>query len=122
MKREHVREVIVFENHFKTFRKTLDRESLSKIYQVLTYIMTTKVIPSQYFKSIEGVQGLFEVRCESSGKEYRVFCCFDEDNNLVLFNGFQKKEQKTRKQHLNTAKALLKKYLTIIANQKNENE
>ena len=44
MKKEIVRQVVIFENHFKEFRKTLDRESLKKLYQVLTLIMVTKVI------------------------------------------------------------------------------
>ena len=113
MKRERVREVVVFENHFKTFRKTLDKESLSKVYQVLTYIMTTKTIPPQYFRSIEGVPGLFEIRCESSGKAYRVFCCFDNDGLLVLFNGFQKKTQKTPRRQIGLAKLLMKKYMAL---------
>ncbi len=117
MKREHVREVVVFEDYFKTFRKTMDKESLSKLYQVLTYIMTTRIISGQYFKSIEGISGLFEIRCESSGKEYRVFCCFDEDNNIVLLNGFQKKEQKTPKQQIDLAKSLLKRFMTTNASQ-----
>lgn len=28
---------------------------------------------------------------------YRIFCCFDEGRLVVLFNGFQKKTQKTPK-------------------------
>ena len=36
MKKEYVRHVVVFEDHFKEFRKTLDRETLKKLYQVLT--------------------------------------------------------------------------------------
>lgn len=43
MKKEFVRQVVVFENHFKEFRKTLDRESLKKLYQVLTLIMMERI-------------------------------------------------------------------------------
>ena len=32
MKKEFVRQVVVFENHFKEFRKTLDREALKKYF------------------------------------------------------------------------------------------
>lgn len=31
MKKEFVRQVVIFENHFKDFRKTLDRETLKNI-------------------------------------------------------------------------------------------
>jgi len=53
-----------------------------------------------------GTDGLYEIRIEYQGNIYRIFSCFDEGNlvifscfdegNLVvLFNGFQKKSQKT---------------------------
>ena len=45
MKKEYVRQVVVFDEHFKEFRKRLDRETLKKLYQVLTLIMTVKVVP-----------------------------------------------------------------------------
>nr|WP_289666170.1 type II toxin-antitoxin system RelE/ParE family toxin [Flavobacterium panacagri] len=28
---------------------------------------------------------------------YRIFCCFDQRKLVILFNGFQKKSQKTPK-------------------------
>jgi phage-related protein len=45
-----------------------------------------------------------------SGLIYRVFCCFDEGNLVILFNGFQKKSQKTPLEQLDKAEALMKKY------------
>ena len=39
--------------------------------------------------------GLYELRMEYNGNIYRVFFIFDEDKIVVLFNGFQKKTQKT---------------------------
>lgn len=39
--------------------------------------------------------GIYELRTEYSGNIYRVFFIFDEGNIVVLFNGFQKKTQKT---------------------------
>lgn len=110
MKKEYVRKVIVFEDHFKVFRKTLDRETLKKLYQVLTLIMMVKVIPVKYLKSIEGRKGLFEIRVEQGNNIYRVFCCFDEGNVVILFNGFQKKTQKTPIEQIDKAEALMNKY------------
>jgi phage-related protein len=52
-------------------------------------------IPAKFFKSVEGVKGLFEIRIEYESNIYRIFCCFDKGNLVVLFNGFQKKAQKT---------------------------
>ena len=49
MKKEFVRQVVVFEDHFKEFRKTLNRDTLKKLYQVLTLIMMVEEIPAKFF-------------------------------------------------------------------------
>ena len=116
MKRDYVRQLVLFEDHFKEFRKTLIRDDLKKVYQVLTLIMSIKVVPATFLKSITGRKGLYEILIEHENKEFRVFCCFDEGNHLVLFNGFQKKTQKTPVKQLDKAEALMKKYFE----QKNE--
>lgn len=113
MKKEYVRQVVVFEEHFKEFRRTLDRESLKKLYQVLTLIMTVEMVPIKFLKAIEGRMGLFEIRIEHDNNNYRVFCCFDEGNLVILFNGIRKKTQKTPKRQLDKAEALMKKYFEL---------
>lgn len=110
MKKEFVRRVVVFENYFMEFRKTLDRETLKKLYQVLTLIMMVEVVPVRFLKAIEGRKGLFEIRVENSSNIYRIFCCFDGGNLVILFNGFQKKTQRTPVEQLDKAEALMKKY------------
>ncbi|WP_420915744.1 type II toxin-antitoxin system RelE/ParE family toxin [Algoriphagus taiwanensis] len=37
-------------------------------------------------------------------------CCFDERKLVVLFNGFQKKTQKTPKKEIEKAERLMKEY------------
>ena len=110
MKKEYVRQVVVFEDHFKQFRKTLDRETLKKVYKVLILIMTVEIVPVKFLKAIEGRKGLYEIRVEQGNNIYRIFCCFDEGNLVILFNGFQKKSQRTPKEQLDKAEALMKKY------------
>lgn len=107
MKKEFVRRVVVFEDHFREFRKSLDRETLKKLYQVITLIMMVEVVPSRFLKAIEGRKGLYEIRVENGGNIYRVFCCFDEGNLVILFNGFQKKTQKTPSSQLDKAESLV---------------
>ena len=118
-KKEYVRQVVVFEDHFKEFRKTLDKDTLKKLYQVLTLIMFVKAVPVKFLKSIEGRKGLYEIRLEQGKNIYRVFCCFDEDNLVILFNGFQKKTQKTPKEQLDKAETLMKKYFDLKKNKDN---
>ncbi len=110
MEKEFIRRVVAFEDHFKEFKKTLDREVLQKLYQILTLIMVVEVVPVKFLKSIEGKKGLYEIRIEQRSNIYRVFCCFDEGNLVILFNGFQKKTQKTPQEQLDKAESLMKKY------------
>ena len=58
MKKEFIRQLVVFENHFKEFKKRLDKNVLKKIYQVFTLIMIVEVIPVKFLKAIEGRKGL----------------------------------------------------------------
>lgn len=113
MKRAYVRQVVVFGDYFKAFRRTLGRDALKKLYQVLTLIMTVEVIPAKFLKAIEGRNGLFEIRIEHNGNIYRVFCCFDEGNLVILLNGFQKKTQRTPIDQIKKAEALMKKYFEL---------
>ena len=119
MKTPFVRQLVVFEDHFKEFRKTLDKEALKKLYQVLTLIIKVEIVPIRFLKAIKGRKGLYEIRSEYEGNIYRVFCCFDEGNLVILFNGFQKKTQKTPVEQLDKAEALMKKYFEQKRNKKN---
>lgn len=121
MKKEFVRRVVVFEDHFKVFRKTLDKEALKKVYQVIMLIMTMKAVPVKFLEAVKGRKGLYEIRSEYEGNIYRVFCCFDEGNLVVLFNGFQKKTQATPIRQIDKAEALMKRYFELKNKQKDEN-
>lgn len=122
MEKEYVRRVVVFEDHFKEFKKTLNKETLKKLYQVLTLIMVVEVVPEKFLQAIEGRKGLYEIRIEQGRNIYRVFCCFDEGNLIILFNGFQKKTQKTPIRQLEKAEALMKRYFEQKNSQTNGEE
>ena len=79
-------------------------------------------VPIKFFKSIEGVKGLFEIRIEYESNIYRIFCCFDKGNLVVLFNGFQKKTQKTPTKELNKAAKIMEDYFNEQKNWGNGNK
>jgi len=54
--------------------------------------------------------GLYELRIEYEGNIYRIFFCFDKGYIVILFNGFQKKTQKTPVSEIEKAKKLKKEY------------
>jgi len=107
-KRKYKRNIVVYKEYFKTFRRTLPKKTLAKMYQVFIYIMTLEVVPEKFLKPIS--DGLYEIRVESDGNIYRIFCCLDEGNLVILFNGFQKKTQKTPKSEIKKAEKIMKEY------------
>ena len=108
--RKYVRQVVAYANYFKDFKKSLSKETLQKIYQIFIYIMTQEQVPAIFLKSITGVVGLYEIRVEESGNIYRIFCCMDEGRLVILFNGFQKKSQKTPPVEIERAKRIMNEY------------
>ena len=108
--RKYVRQVVAYANYFKDFKKSLSKETLQKIYQIFIYIMTQEQVPTKFLKSITGVVGLYEIRVEESGNIYRIFCCMDEGRLVILFNGFQKKSQKTPPEEIERAKRIMNEY------------
>lgn len=83
-----------------------------KIDFVLTLIQTVDVVPEKFLKHLSGTGGLYEIRVEWGSNIFRIFCCFDKGNLVMLFNAFQKKTQKTPKQELDRAEKLMNEYFS----------
>ena len=92
------------------FYKTLDRNVQTKIQYVFELIVQVARVPSKFLSSVTGFEGLYEIRIEYQSNIYRIFCCFDAGNWVVLFNAFQKKTQKTPRKELEKADRLKTKY------------
>lgn len=67
-------------------------------------------VPKKFLEHISGTDGLYEIRIEYQSNIFRIFCCFDEGQLVVLFNGFQKKSQKTPQKEIDKALQLMNKY------------
>ena len=65
-------------------------------------------LPVKFVKHLR--DGIFELRTEYEGNIYRVFFIFDEGNIVVLFNGFQKRTQKTPQNELEKALKIKEAY------------
>jgi len=100
---EKYRGVVVFEHYFYDLYDQQSENVKRKIDHALYVVSYSKIIPSKFFRQIEGEDGLYEVRVQFESNIYRFFCCFDEGNLVILFNGFQKKSQKTPRQEIDKA-------------------
>ena len=116
---EAVREIIFYKEYFDDFFEPLTEKVKNKIDEALFMISILERIPTKFFKSIEGIKGLFEIRIEYEGNIYRIFCCFDKGNLVVLFNGFQKKTQKTPTTELQKAEKIMSAYFNDQKTNKN---
>ena len=67
------------------------------------------MVPEKFFKHLKGTTGLFEIRIKSGSDIFRILCFFDEENLIILLNGFQKKTEKTPKNEIEKAERLKKK-------------
>lgn len=74
------------------------------------------MVPKKFLAPMTGYEGLFEIRVEYQSNIYRIFCCFDEGQLVVLFNGFQKKSQKTPKNEIERALRLKNEYFELKKN------
>jgi phage-related protein len=70
-------------------------------------------MPNITLAPLTGYEGLYEIRIEYQSNIYRIFCCFDKGCLIVLFNGFQKKTQKTPKEEIERAMRLKKEYFEL---------
>ena len=104
------RKIIFYENYFLEFYQKLDQQVKGKIHYVFELIKQVDRVPKKFLEHITGTDGLYEILIEYKSNIYRIFCCFDEGQLVVLFNGFQKKTQKTPQKEIDKALQLMNKY------------
>jgi phage-related protein len=85
--------IITYGGYFERFTGVLTPGELLKLNYIISLLETNERMPAKFIKYIR--DGLYELRMDYAGNIYRVFFIFDEGNIIVLFNGFQKKTQKT---------------------------
>lgn len=107
------RNLLFFRNYYNEFLEAQKETVKEKIDYVLFLITTAGRIPSKFFSYVEGTDGLFEIRIEFESNIYRIFCCFDEGNLVVLFNGFHKKTAKTPKKEIDKAIKIKNEYFKL---------
>lgn len=88
--------------------ETLTEKVQEKVLYGLLLLKTQDRLPSKFVKYIR--DELYELRTEFNGNIYRVFFIFDKGQVVVLFNGFQKKSQKTPNNEIEKALKIKEAY------------
>lgn len=90
---ERERRIRTYGGYFEAFMNTLEEGVQEKIQYGLLLLKTQDRLSGKFVRLVRN--GVFELRTEYNGNIYRVFFIFDGSNIVILFNGFQKKTQKT---------------------------
>ena len=114
------RKIIFHGSNFADFYLAQSTKVQEKIEFVLRIIRQVERVSKKFLSPLVGTDGLYEVRVEYGSNIYRIFCCFDNGNLVVLFNGFQKKTQKTPLKEIEKALRLKREYFELKKTQENE--
>ena len=104
------RTIKLYKDYFKEFYVAQTDVVRRKINYCINVVKTVDRVPKTILKNMEDADELYEICVEVGNNIFRIFCCFDEGSLVILFNGFQKKTQKTPKQQIERAKKLMKEY------------
>ena len=102
------RKIQAFGNYFRDFVSSIEEGAKRKIFYAIDMLKTGQLVSSKFVKKLR--DEIYELRAEYNGNIYRVFFIFDDGNVVILFNGFQKKTQKTPSKEIDKAITLKKEY------------
>lgn len=102
------RRLFTYGGYFEAFMSTLKEKEQEKIQYGLLLLKIKDRLSTKFIKLIK--DGLYELRTEYGGNIFRVFFIFDEGRIVVLFNGFQKKSQKTPPKEIEKALKIKEAY------------
>jgi len=97
------RKITFYKNYFQDFFSKQTKKVKEKIIWTFDLVEELQRVPETYLKHLENTDGLYEIRVQFGGDIFRVFCFFEEQQLVVLANGFQKKTQKTPKKEIEMA-------------------
>ena len=102
------RRIIAFGRYYNEFIESLNEKEKLKVKYILSLLGTSDRLPIKFIKQVK--KDLYELRIEYNGNIYRIFFIFDNDKIVVLFNGFQKKSQKTPQNEIEKAIKIKEEY------------
>lgn len=104
------REIYFFKEYFRSFYKSQTEQVKNKILWTLRIVETLDRIPEVYLKHLENTDGLYEIRVQTGGNIFRIFCFFDSNSLIVVGHGFQKKTQKLPAAEIERAERIKREY------------
>ena len=101
---------VVHTDDFDEYYNSLDKRSAAKYDQAILYLETIYVLSKKFVKKLETAEpGMYEMRVSVGSNEHRtIIFAIDHDNiiqakNVILLNGFLKKDNKEYRKQINKA-------------------
>lgn len=108
--KQKYRTIIFYKDYFQDFFVKQRDKVKDKIIWTLELIEDIRKIPETYLKHMENTDGLYEIRVQQGSDIFRIFCFFDQEQLVILMNGFQKKSKKTPKKEIDKALKIKEEY------------
>ena len=102
------RKIVTYGGYFERFMQGLTQKEQRKVKYGLLLLKSQNKVSTKFVKHI--LDGIYELRTLYNGNIFRVFFIFDHGNIVVLFNGFQKKTQKTPEKEIELAIRIKESY------------
>lgn len=102
------RRILTYGGYFERFMESLTQKEQQKVKYGLLLLKSQQKVSTRFVKHIR--DGIYELRTAYNGNIFRVFFIFDDGNIVVLFNGFQKKTQKTPENEVLLALKIKERY------------
>lgn len=93
------------------FLDSISGKQAQKVLWVLRLVQEMDSVPSQYLKKLVNTDDIWEVRVKIGSNTFRLLGFFDNDNLVIITNGFAKKTQKTPAQEIELAEQRKQDYL-----------
>ena len=102
------RKIVTYGGYFERFMQGLTEKEQQTVKYGLLLLKSQNKVSTKFVKHI--LDGIYELRILYNGNIFRVFFIFDDGNIVVLFNGFQKKTQKTPESEIELAIKIKESY------------
>jgi len=103
-----MRQIVAYKRFFLDFYEKQNATVQEKIEWTLSLIEDLEIVPTKYFKHVEGK--LYEVRVQAGNNIYRIFSFFDHSNLVVLASAIQKKTQKLHRKEIELTMRIMEEY------------
>lgn len=103
---------VIFMKQAEDFVDELEEKSRRKLFQAIRKTKAREI--GQWFKKLKGTDGIYEFRFDESGKFYRLFAFWDNEDKIetlvVGTHGIAKKTNKTPNEEIKKAERIKREY------------